>query len=271
MSRKQNVFLIVLLFFITGFVQTGWGDEKFLIQKGDHFVAYYESRDDAGWAGKVLHQADRYYDKIARVIGYSRYQDFWSWEDRVKIIIYSTAEKYHKETGQPAWSKGGAVRDQYFLKARLIVTYRQDEDFLVSILPHEISHLMLRDFIGADKNIPIWFDEGIAQLQENGRLSLSLEAMKQLLKENNYIAFKDFLNLDVRPSNDEKLVQLFYIQSVTVVDFLMKKNGNAAFQELCYQMKNGLDFLTALKRVYSPSINSPDEFEKKWLRYMQNE
>lgn len=246
-------------------------DEQFLTVKANHFVVLYESSSDVAWAQQVASQADRYYDKIADTMGYARYQNFWSWDNRAKIIIYASKERFHQVTGQPEWAKAGAVRDQYLFRQRIIVSYKQQEDFLRNALPHEISHLMLQDFLGAGESVPVWFDEGMAELQEESRRDLSYPAMRSFLKNGRHIAFNDLFDMDVRMVTDPTLVQLFYIQSVVVLDFLIKHFGNANFQEFCYQMKNGLSFAAAFKKVYGSSFDSPEDFEKKWLRYMQNE
>ncbi len=271
MSFKKITFLFSFLLVLFGLFSNVRAEENFLSIKGEHFIIYYETKDDAFWADQVQDQADRYYDKIASMMGYARYQNYWSWDNRAKIIIYSSKERFHEATGQPEWATAGAVRDQFLFRSRVIISYRQHDDFLENVLPHEISHLMLQDFIGAGPNLPIWFDEGVAQLQENSKLSLARQAVKIFLKDNRYINFPDLFVLDVRRVSDVNLVQLFYAESVTVLDFLIKRYGNSSFQELCFEMKNGLDFQSAFKKIYGSSIASTDDFEKKWLRYMQNE
>ena len=135
-------------------------------EKGIHFIVWYSSDESSSWARSILRAAEAYYRRIADNINYSRYRNFWTWDERVNIVVYQSKETFLKMTNQPAWSIGGAFREETLLKTKMIVTFKQEEGFFDGILPHEISHLILGDFIGFEKTIPLWFNEGVAQLQE---------------------------------------------------------------------------------------------------------
>lgn len=261
-------FGIALLSFDSGeiFAQD-WQEEK-----GKHFIILYSSYNDAAWARKVLREAERYYDKIADQVGYSRYRNFWTWDDRVEIKVYSDQQSFVKATGQPSWAKGGAIfRDPRLFKMRSIVTFKQEEDFLDGVLPHEISHLILRDFIGFNKKIPIWFDEGVAQLHEKKKKIIANRLMKELIKQEKYIPLNQLINLDIRTEKNPGKASLFYAQSVSVVDFLIKKYGNRKFQQLCQFLRDGRAFKGALQGSYHSIFNSIEDLEKKWIRYMSSQ
>ena len=265
---RQSSF--VFLFFVIIVCPVRAEETKWLNEKGEHFVVYFQSRENTFWIKDVLRSADRYYDSIAALMGYARYQDFWSWDERVKIIIYDSQEIFLKVTGQPEWSKGGALRDKYFLKSRVIVTFKQEEEFLTGVLPHEISHLMLQDYIGNDKSIPIWFNEGMAQLQEKERPEISDHVMRSLIRQNFYIPLNLLFTSDIRFQTDERHVLMFYAESVSLLDFLIKKYGHTPFRDFCQKLREGKDFEKALLSAYNISFDSLEDLEKKWLRYMQN-
>ncbi len=56
--------------------------------EGDHFVVLCASSDDEDMAHDILNHAEDYYNDIADDIGYSRYHNFWTWDNRVKIILF---------------------------------------------------------------------------------------------------------------------------------------------------------------------------------------
>jgi len=187
--------------------------------KGTHFVVRYSAPADASEAGRILRRAEEYYTKIANQIGYARYTNFWTWEDRAKIYIFATQEEFVKQTSQPAWSRGYVVSDIKLFDSRMIVTYRQEESFSQGLLPHEISHLILKDFIGFDVPIPIWFDEGVAQLQETDKKDLAYQIMKNLIAREKHIPLVVLNQINIHKEKETQKVSNFYAQSLTVIEF----------------------------------------------------
>ncbi|MFC1621405.1 hypothetical protein ACFL2G_03775, partial [Candidatus Omnitrophota bacterium] len=121
---------------------------------GDHFFIYYT--EDEGFAKELSDEAEMYYRNIATDLGYPRYSNFWLWDDRVKIYIYPDRSTYLKATNMPEWSSGMA---DYI--NRHIASYIRSKEFIDYILPHEIAHLIFRDFVGFKGEIPLWLDEGV--------------------------------------------------------------------------------------------------------------
>lgn len=236
--------------------------------KGAHFVVYFFNRDHRDTSSQVLRKAEEYYDKIAYQIGYSRYSDFWTWEDRVKIFIFPDQQSFLLTTGQQVWSKGYAVRDSKLFESRAIVTYFQENSFIDKLLPHEVSHLIVKDFIGFDRSLPIWFEEGIAQQLEVADADQE-RAMIFLVKNANSIPFEMFHSWDIRQEPDEIKVGIFYAQSRSVIEFLLKIYGQAAFQRLCINLRDHMDFGEALSHAYPASIDSLSILGEKWQAYMR--
>lgn len=242
---------------------------KWQTVKGDHFVVYYYSRDYASTASLVLTKAEEYYDKVAYQIGYARYGDFWTWEDRVKIFIFPDQLSFLLTTGQKVWSKGYAVRDSKLFESRAIVTFYQEESFINNLLPHEIAHLVVKDFIGFNRPLPLWFEEGVAQQQEMKDPSQE-NGIIFLAKSGQHIPFELLNMLDIRRETQELKVAVFYAQSRSVVEFLIKVYGREAFERLCVNLRDGMDLLTALATSYGGSIDSMAVLERKWLEYMRD-
>ncbi len=236
--------------------------------KGKHFVVIYSLEGNRKSARTILRRAEEYYDKIARSIGYSRYAHFWTWEERVKIVIFPDQDTFRSATGQPAWSLGYAVRDSQLFRSRIIVTYRHEFDFLDGLLPHEISHLIIRDFIGFEAEIPVWFDEGVAQLFDADKKIQARDFMQNMVEAGSYVPFSILHSWDVRREKDPQKVMVFYAQSVSVVDFLITRYGSDAFGRLCREMKDGKNFEEALRSAYTNTIDSLADLEAKWLGYL---
>lgn len=150
------------------------------------------------------------------------------------------------------------------MKSRAIVSFVQEDAFLDNVLPHEISHLILADFLGR-ANIPLWFNEGVAQLQESGKMQEAGAVMRKAVKLGYFIPFRH-LTGDGREIMQNKMYAVFfYAQSVSVIHFLVETYGSQRFGELCRQLRDGLSFEEALQKAYTSLIRSVDDLEQKWL------
>lgn len=243
--------------------QARWGQLK-----DKHFVIYYEERGDAALAAQVLRKAEEYYAKIGSHIGYTRTNQFWTWDERVKIFLFHTQDSFMRSTGQPAWSTGYADRDSRVFKSRTIVTFRQETEFLDGLLPHEVSHLILHDFI-KDSPIPVWFDEGVAQLQERGKSAAAQRIMQELVGDARHVPFSIFSGLDIRQENDPVKARVFYAQSLSVVDFLVKRFGAESLATLCRNLRDGKDFEKSLSDATRGNIKNYADLEFKWSNYLK--
>lgn len=252
-----SVFLFTTLSF--SIEQSNWQQLK-----GTHFIIYFVKNETL--AKEILDRAEVYYKTIADDLGYARYSKFWLWGNRIKIYICPDRIGYLVATGQPLWSSGFAD-----YKNKQIITYQWDEEFLDSFLPHEIAHLILRDFIGFNPEIPLWLDEGIAQWAEIDKRIESEQLMKKIVKEKKFIPLREFTKIDIRVTADANFVKLYYMEAVSLVEFLIKKYGTDSFRELCRQLRDGKSLSDAIRLSSPPKIKDLDELEAQWVEYVLTE
>ncbi len=279
--RKRGIFILVLFFcfFYLGIEGFDWKELR-----GDHFIIY--SLEPDKFSGEVLRKAEKYYQDIANYLGYARYSNFWIWDNRVRIYIYPDKKSYLKESSQPEWSEGMA---DYTNKK--ILTYKEAKGFLESLLPHEIAHLLFRDFIGFKSKVPLWLDEGVAQWAQEKDRKMIMALMKRAFDKGTVLSLRDMMKLDIsRVKNSDSihvryalqkeptimflsgdnLVKLFYLQSASLVGFLIEKYGNSRFTEFCRNLKEGQELDSALRRAYPKLINNLEELQEVWFSYMQS-
>ncbi len=251
--------------------------------KGTHFIVYFTGEES--FARDVLNSAERYYTRIAGELGYARYQDFWTWEKRCKIYVYPDHDSFLKSTGGAEWSHGLA---EYNTKT--IYSYAWHEGFLDSLLPHEIAHLIFRDFIGFKGEVPLWLDEGVAQWEEEAKRPQMKAMIKELYNNEGLLLINDMMKLDIgrlktkegvhvraaltkdgSPGvvflSSDNLVNTYYLQSVSMVGFLIEKFGGESFTAFCRELRDGESFGQALKSAYT-TITTIAEFEKRWKEYL---
>ncbi|MBF0594378.1 MAG: hypothetical protein HQL22_05355 [Candidatus Omnitrophica bacterium] len=242
--------------------------EAFIDMKSTHFMVRYTLPEESAAALEVLSKAEQILDRISRDIGFVKYTDFWTWDKRVKIILFPDQISYTRFTGQAQWSRGYASRNSKLFRDRVVVTYNGQAEMNSAILPHEIAHLVFWDLLGQNyAAAPEWFEEGIAQLEEQDKRDIVREAMRPVVISGKHIPFHVFMNLKPSEMQDETQVSLFYAQSLSVVLFLIEKYGQDSFYRLSKELRNGCKFEIALTRVYGGIFTSMSEFESRWLKY----
>lgn len=280
----RTIILIAAVFLFTALVTAG-AEPEWQELKGDHFLIYFVQNEK--FAREVLDKSESYYRNIATNLGYPRYKEFWLWENRVKIYIYPDRQAFLKASTQPYWSEGAA---DYTNKR--ILTHAGSEMFLVSVLPHEIAHLIFRDFVGFKGEVPLWLDEGVAQWSEEARKDQMKALANDLYKDNKLLTVEDMMKLNmrilkdknavfIRPSrtrtgetitlvlSTEHLVNTYYIEAVSLINFLIEKYGSESFAVFCRGLRDGKTTEAALKYAYPDYIHSLRELEDRWRRYLE--
>lgn len=230
--------------------------------KGDHFIVYYIRQEK--FAKKVLDKAEECYKNVADELGYQRYSNFWTWDNRAHIYIYPNHKSYLTATGRPQWTHGFADYNK-----RAVISYVWGEDFLDMLLPHELTHLIFRDYVGFKGAVSLWLDEGVAQWMEPAKRAMAKTAVKGLLNEDRLIPLNEMVRLDVRKSNDVELINLFYIEAVSLIGFLIERHGTGNFISFCRQLRDGKSLEDALRFAYPANFRSVDELEKQWKGYIR--
>ncbi|MCM8796057.1 MAG: hypothetical protein NC928_05195, partial [Candidatus Omnitrophica bacterium] len=176
-------------------------------------------------------------------------------------------------------------------KNKQIISFLWSKGFLESLLPHEIAHLIFRDFVGFKGEIPLWLDEGVAQWAEETKRQEMKFKVKQLFQKDSLLSLEDMMKLDIRNIKEkdrvyirpthtkegekgviflsgEHLINTYYLQSVSLVGFLIEKYGSERFADFCRQLRDGKTIEEALRFVYSVYIRNLKELEDRWREYL---
>lgn len=263
------VFVFLFSFFVFSlpsvFAESVWQELK-----GDHFIIFHAG--DEAYARDVLRQAERYYDQIASDLGYARYSNFWQWDKRVKIFVYPSKNDFLVSSGQPSWSMGNANYTD-----KTISSFSGSPAFLQGILPHEIAHLIFRDFVGfpgsggsvsQGNSIPLWIDEGVAQRQEPAKQKVVKYYVRLLYDQKKLLSFRALMNPEVLAMASDEEVRNFYIQSASLVGFLIEHYGADNFVQFCRQLRDGKSLEEAIRFSYTSRLSSLDDLENVWLAYV---
>jgi len=256
--------------------------------KGEHFIVYTQQEDAR--VREILRQAENYYRDIAERLNFPRRSKFWLWNDRVKIYLYAQKTDYTSRSQEPEWSQG--VTD-YATKA--ISSFVMSEDFMDSVLPHEIAHLIFQDFYGAENNAspPDWLNEGVAQWAEDQETKRKLkERARDLLESKGLLSLPDIFLTNIpfikknpnrlcfrliRSKRDrysviilspDVLIDTFYVESGSLVGYLIETLGIFRFAEFCRELSRDKTIQEALQEAYPKQFQSVEDLDDQWRAYL---
>jgi hypothetical protein len=253
MMRRAALWLFCACMPVSAMAAEGWNTYN-----STHFIiSYHHAPND--FIERISREAENSYSQITDNLGFLRF-DFWLWDDRAQIYVYDDAQEYQVSMNAPAWSAGAAVpRD------KMVYTFYGREGFFEHVLPHEIGHIIFREFVGFDNaGIPLWLDEGVASYQEK-------ETFRALLAE--YVrASKQLLPLSGLFGIDPHQVgyaqaQLYYAEAVGVIDFLIKNYGKDDFVRFCRSLRDTHSLDRALSSTYA--IAGVAELNRQWQEFLK--
>ena len=253
--------LLSLFFFVATFGFVYSSDFKEL--RSAHFIVKYQGRNEQ-YAYRAKEKAEDLYVKITQEFHLIR-DKLWLWDNRAKLFIFKDKDAYKENTTCPSWSRACVnYRD------KIIYTYPYQRGFF-STLAHELTHIIFREYVG-ERRLPLWLDEGMAVYIENkygnGIYSKRLSFLKRKIKEGKYIKFSELKgttpeSLKNKPGD---YVEMFYLESFSIVNYLMKKYGRGSSSIFLYSLRYGDDLEEALSKSFV-YYSKWDVFQNQWLKF----
>ncbi len=223
--------------------------------RGEHFIVQTYGR--MLYAREVLRHAESYYQSIARRLGYDRYEKFWTWEDRCRIVLYPNKAAYLGASEGTEWTEGYAN-----FRTREIVSYENDTRLLEKVLPHEIAHLILHDFVGPQAELPLWFDEGVALSQEQAAQPIFHLVAVRAIREGRYVPISSLGRQLAAQPVAYRTVEQFYAEASFLVDFWIDNFPRGKFVEFLRGLRVGLPFEEAFGKAFGPyGVETLEELE----------
>ena len=228
-------------------------EQEIRTESSDHFVV---RSHNAKLSKLIVVEAEAALTRICKLILGG--QDY---PNTVEIYIWTDHQDYASHAQDaPEWSGGSysfATKDG--LIGRRIDLMQLDDRgrfnvlMLDRVLPHEMSHLVTREYFG-DAPCPLFLNEGMAMLSEsvvdNSRLLLAGAALAGEKK----IPLEE---LFLQTRQDLQDVNVFYAESYSLAGYIHSRLSPAQFKALLEAVKNGCTMDDALHRVlYMPQDNS---------------
>ncbi len=261
MSAVCRIGLAVLFVFLTADVWSAPPSQKWEEQKGQNFIIYYRDVPQ-DFVDTVMASAQEDFGTVTANLGISRYQD-WSWDKRAVIYIYRDEEDYVQNGGQAGWSHGAALTG-----SKVIKTYPSAQGFFDSLLPHELGHIIFREFVGMSADVPLWFEEGVAMYQEKAKRFGSDRAVREAIEKGQFIPLTGLTDMRLYKDTDENAVQLFYAEAASAVYFLITEFDEQHFHRFCLELKENTRFEDALRKTYV-RVKGLEDLNVLWLKHIQ--
>ncbi len=121
----------------------------------------------------------------------------------------------------------------------------------IAVVRHEAAHLVTK--VAGDgpfTRVPAWLDEGTAVYMQ-GSLGPYKAAVQRAISSDKTLNLRSL----TAPSNDPNLVNLFYGQSWSTVDYLIDQYGQELFARLFASIKAGDPIDDALNKIYDFDTN----------------
>lgn len=219
-------------------------EKKEQLEKSDHFIIHYKNASE-DFIRELLEKSEEFYNKIADELGFIRF-NFWVWDNRAHIYVYDDAGDYQAATGQPAWSAGAAIPGQ-----KAIYTYTGAQEFFATVLPHEMGHIIFREFVGFNNPaVPVWLEEGVASYQMDIRRPAADLSVKEAMENGNFISIENLSNQNPLMMSSDDMVSLFYLESVSIINYLIKEFGKDSFVLFCQNLRDKKNLERAIASVY---------------------
>lgn len=260
--KKVTLFLIIGIFCFN-FLSVA-AEDKWQVLKSTHFFIYYKAAPES-FLIRVSDKAEEYYNKIADDLGFNRF-NFWLWDERAKIYIFDNAKDYQGATGQPAWSEAAALPG-----AKIIQTFYGARDFFETTLPHEMGHIIFREFVSFNNPaIPLWLDEGVATFEGKFRYANTDGVLRQALAKGEFMDLTQLSQFRVYSKKEDQRaqVELFYLESWSLVNFLINKFGKQSFVYFCQNLRDRKNLESALASSYN--FSNLQELDQAWRGYIKN-
>ncbi len=148
------------------------------------------------------------------------------WKGKIKIVIYRTQAEYTARTAQPEWT-GGCSKfsiDNGRVTDAQIHTWQTSPRLLKSVLPHEITHMIVNSSIVDVSLLPRCLHEGFAVMMEpTFRQEYFMNFLRLRIKSRDFIPLADLISSRDYPKDPE----FFYAEGYALIAYLVQEKGMA--------------------------------------------
>lgn len=224
----------------------------------------------------IHHQSTAVAEKLAPLLEKARafaHQKWFAgeplkdWQPKCEVFLYPTANDYSRGTGEPAASPGHTkvFNERGRITSRRLNLRLDFPDIERTVLPHEVTHVVLAGSCGADA-IPRWADEGMAILCEpRATQEAHLANLANCYQTGNRFTCGQVLTMSDYPPGGR--MRDFYAHSVGICRYLVEIGGaEKLVQFLRTALRYNRNYELALQQVYG--IRGFQELDAQFGQYV---
>jgi hypothetical protein len=187
------------------------------------------------------------------------------WRPKCQLVLHSSRSSYTSAVGRGSERTFGSslvsIEKGRISGRRIDLLGASDQDYFSAALPHELTHVVLRDRF-VETGLPRWADEGVAMLadtkEKRGRHNKDLLAA---VRRDATFNVPSLLLLEEYPPADRW--GAFYGQSISLTEFLVHRKTPEEFVNFIERAKvKGYD--AALEECYG--IANMGDLDRQWRR-----
>ena len=203
--------------------------DTFARKLGDHFTVLFEGPAEAELAAKAVEVLEAAYWRIGSAL--------YTYPTGVLTVVLYTREQFRDITRAPEWA-GGAYDGRIRMPVQGALKNPREFE---RVLAHEFTHALVRSL--APRDVPQWFDEGLAVNFEGSALAPHLERVRRAESRHELTTLeRSFAGMDGAAAT------LAYSQSAAAVKRLLDEAGAAAIVGILTDLGRGLPFAEAFER-----------------------
>lgn len=226
-------------------------------QRATSYFTILYTADSEMEAGRYAAWVDEIYLELAAAFGFRT-------APPLNLRLYPTSEDYY-QVNPAARNVPGVIAHADFQRRELVViverTFQQTEVEVRNNVRHELTHIIAAEL--SENRLNTGFQEGLAQYMEHasGELERRVAMLRVARDQGRLLPWTAF---DYR----EQIYgapEVAYPQTLSVVAFLVDRNGFAQFREFLRASARSSGYRSALERVYG---RTPTELEAEWRDWL---
>jgi hypothetical protein len=184
----------------------------------------------------------------------------FTFQGPIRVELAATDAEFRRRAPRaPAWAAAIARPRAATLVVRLPATGPRTGTDVTSVLRHELVHLFLPQRVGGFDRVPLWFEEGLAQVFGARILPVDLARLKMAGAAGRLFTLSSITN---RFPEDRSAAALAYTQSESLLNYLVDRGGIDRLRGMLDRIRETGDFERSLRDVYWLDTA---ELEAEWI------
>lgn len=192
-----------------------------------------------------------------------------AWNPRCQILLYSSRRSYVAAVGRGSErTVGSALVDveKGRITKRRIDLLGQSTEYLSAALPHELTHVVLKDRFAATA-LPRWADEGMAILADtDAKQERHFKDLRHAITSRSSFHVAELLAIEIYPPPSR--FGTFYGQSASLTKFLVVRKSPEQFTAFIERASTD-GYEAALQQFYG--ISGLPELDRMWRQHVDSE